>query len=308
MKRIPVVLFASLALTPCAVAQNVDGAPGSPSGAKAEPSPCVGSGTDFTLHIDEPSKEWIVGFSPYIWITSFTGDAKVRGTEFDIDASFIDILEDSDRVFGLMGAIDANYDRLVFQIDGAWTTADISKSHVTPDITAVGSANVDMVLFEFFAGYRLLENPVSHDPASKRRVTFDAFVGGRVSYVDIDLSLTADVDVTLPNGEILMAGETAERGESDEWFEPFVGAQMGIDLTENWSIMVRGDVGGFGIDGSQFSWQAMALIGYHWRMDGWLLSAFGGYRALGQDYSNGDSAWNVVTHGPMIGARFLFSF
>lgn len=262
-----------------------------------------------TLDTGAPPSKVELAVAPYVWLTSFSGELSVRGADFDATTTFIDILDKSDRVFGLMGAVDVKYEKLVFQMNGAWTTAEVSESRgLTPSGVLRGDLDLDTVWFEMYAGYRILENPVSADAASRRRLTVDAFVGGRVTYVDLDAALTSDLQVTLPDGEILAAGQTRERGNTQEWFEPFVGARIGLDLSENWAINLRGDVGGFGLSGADFAWQVAAMLGYQWRLEGWTVAVFGGYRALGQDYSDGDFGWDLITHGPLLGTKFLFSF
>ena len=53
------------------------------------------------------TKEWRFSFIPYIWITSMNGEMTVRGRTIDIDASFGDILENSDSVFAFNGILSA---------------------------------------------------------------------------------------------------------------------------------------------------------------------------------------------------------
>lgn len=87
-----------------------------------------------------------------------------------------------------------------------------------------------------------------------------------------------------------------------------MGARLGARLGDHWRVQVRGDIGGFGVDNSDFSWQAVTLAGYEWRVNGWNITLFGGYRALGQDYSDGAFTWDTVVHGPVLGAQFTFYF
>ena len=74
------------------------------------------------------------------------------------------------------------------------------------------------------------------------------------------------------------------------------------------TVMVRGDVGGFGV-GSQFAWQVRPIVAYnvskHW--------AFGlAYWAVGMDYSTGQLGagdyfkYDVTTFGPEIGFAYTF--
>ena len=70
--------------------------------------------------------------------------------------------------------------------------------------------------------------------------------------------------------------------------------------------MMRGDVGGFGIssDTSNFSWQAMAMIGYDITRR---FSVWGGYRALSIDTEEGSgtkkNGVNVVLSGVILGLQ-----
>ena len=50
---------------------------------------------------------------------------------------------------------------------------------------------------------------------------------------------------------------------SSWWIDPVVGLRVGGDLTENLSLTVTGNVGGFDIgSASKFSWEVVALLGY----------------------------------------------
>ena len=119
--------------------------------------------------------------------------------------------------------------------------------------------------------------------------------GGRVSLVQAQPVFTSPADVELVN-------------KDRSWFDPFLGARFTIPNTGKWTLMVRGDVGGFGV-GSQFAWQVRPTVAYsvskHW--------AFGvAYWALGMDYSTGELGagdyfkYDVTTFGPEIGFAYTF--
>ena len=165
---------------------------------------------------------------------------------------------------------------------------------------------MDSSWFELFGGYRLLDEPIGKDIHSHRRVTIDGFVGGRLTIIDVNGSVTSEVDITLPDGSMLEAGRSRDQSGSEQWGEIFVGGRVGVDLSEGWTMEIRSDIGGFGINGSEFSWQAAGVIGYRWRFKTWAFSAFGGYRALGQDYTDGDFGWDMVVYGPILGVGFSF--
>lgn len=257
-------------------------------------------------------------FTPLIWLPSFNGTTGVGGVDFDIDATFIDILDESETVFGIQGAIDAEYKRWVFQLNGVYTTATFNGSRGRArsgpggggvDVRADGELETDALWFEAFAGYRFVDTPiVKDDPASKSRFILDAFIGGRVTTIDVEASVRVDASVTLPDGRVLEAGRSNGIDDTEGWFEPFVGARTVLELGEHWNLTLRGDVGGFGVDDSEFSWQAIGAIGYQIRQDGWVLNLFAGYRALGQDYERDGFTWDVIVHGPVLGAQFVLSF
>lgn len=271
---------------------------GQPSTADQTPSPVVPEAEQ--LHL---------AFVTYLWLTGFSGTLGVSDVEVDVDVTFSDILDEADKIFGLMGAIDARYKRLVFQVNGAFTTAETSGERtVFRDVALEADIDIDSAWFECFGGYRFVDAPIGSDEDPTGRLTFDGFVGARVTTLQLSASFSAEASVTLPNGTELEAGRNRDIDETKAWFEPFIGARLGVALGEHWTLAVRGDVGGFGVDDSEFSWQTVGFVGYTWRNDGWDLNLFGGYRALGQDYSDGGFTWNVITHGPILGAQFTLSF
>lgn len=263
------------------------------------------------LRADDSAKQVHVSIASYAWLTSQAGNVTQRGITTDADISFTDLVHESDSLFALMGAVDLEYKRFVFQISAEYARVEFKGSK---GVFRNGTVNSDMSetlgWYGFFGGYRLLDQTLTQkdSAASKPRMTLDAFIGGRITNISVNTKLSASSDITLPSGEILNVGTTKEWGTSHEWFEPFVGARFGLDLSERWSLSFRGDLGGFNIAGSQCAWSTSALVGYRWEMDGWALTAFGGYRILGQDYSSGDFAWDVITYGPVLGVQFSFSF
>ena len=80
---------------------------------------------------------------------------------------------------------------------------------------------------------------------------------------------------------------------------------MGINailrLSERCSLRSEADIGGFGV-GSDLTWNAQAVAGYHFTVAGYEAFAAAGYRALYWDYKNGGFAWDVTMSGPMLGA------
>lgn len=87
--------------------------------------------------------------------------------------------------------------------------------------------------------------------------------------------------------------------------DPIVGSRFGFDLTERWLVAGAADIGGV-VAGSDFSWNAQGYLGYRTRVFGQPTILALGYRALSIDYDDDDFEWDVVQHGPIIGASFRF--
>lgn len=265
--------------------------------------------SDSSPRADEAGTSARVTISPYAWLTSQSGNLTVRGITIDADVSFADLVDTSDTLFALAGAVDVAYGRFVVRVGGQYSEVTFEESRgVFRNGTVSADVTETLEWYELFGGYRLLDVPLGQDAAAGGRVTLDGFVGGRLTAIDVNATLSASTTVTLPDGETLDLGTTKERGRSETWVEPFVGAQVGFDLNDRWSLSLRGDVGGFDVSGATFAWSTTALVGYRWTMDGWTLAAFGGYRLLGQDYESGDFGWDVVSYGPLLGVQCSLSF
>jgi hypothetical protein len=60
-------------------------------------------------------------FVPYGWLISVNGTQTVRGRSTKVDASFIDILENSDSLVALMGDFEARRGPFAVYGDLVWT-------------------------------------------------------------------------------------------------------------------------------------------------------------------------------------------
>lgn len=294
MNRALIAALLLAASAPASLAQTAEPAP------PIEPAPADAS----AIEAATPS-DFNASLTLYIWATSLSGDAKFRGAEVDIDAQFLDVLGESDTVVGLMGALDLQYKKLVFQIHPTWMHVGIDdKSGSVQGVPIRADFDTDTLWFEGFAGWRFIDQEIDGDNSGKFFV-LDGFVGGRVTYLESDLGLTPLTDVTLADGTVLPAGTKVGVSESEAWFDPFIGARVRIDLTRTWTFGLRADIGGFGI-GSEFAWQTAAFFDWKFDLFGADASFLLGYRALGQDYQDGAFAWDVIAHGPAIGLNIKF--
>lgn len=87
-------------------------------------------------------------------------------------------------------------------------------------------------------------------------------------------------------------------GKSDaSLLDPWVGARSELALGDDLALRLGADVGGFGV-GSDFSWQALALLA--WRpAAAWRLEL--GYRALALDFEDEGLSYDLQAYGPILG-------
>ncbi|MFG0305739.1 MAG: hypothetical protein ACF8Q5_05940 [Phycisphaerales bacterium JB040] len=275
------------------------------SRAQDAPAPTRDTAGEHELRLDADPRLRLT-FTPYFWAPSMTGDVTVLGVKSEVDVDFGDLFSNADALYGFMGVLDASYDRLIVQFNGAY--AHVAEDNVGASVGPVSASsdvNSNMTWIELAGGYRFLDRPLG-DAQTPRSLRLDGLAGVRYTSMDVSADTTATTTVTLPNGTVLTSNVERSLDEQRDWFEPFVGARAAVDLSERWTMSLRGDVGGFGVDGSDFSWQTVAAFGYGFDLGEARARLVLGYRALGQDYSDGDFGWEVVSHGPLFGLQFNF--
>ena len=139
------------------------------------------------------------------------------------------------------------------------------------DSTAVGRiARIDWDLASFLMdvglSYELGKWTLGEGPeVSKVKVTVEPIIGARLVYQPTNINLTR-------------LGR--EVGFDLSSYVPIIGLRTYWDLTEHWNFFMQADYGGFGVDDTRQTWQAVILLGYRWRTSrvGWNLQ--GGFRAM----------------------------
>ena len=96
--------------------------------------------------------------------------------------------------------------------------------------------------------------------------------------------------------ELDVALGSVDSNASEAWVDPWIGGSGDVPLGAGWSLRTWGDVGGFGV-GSDFTWQAAALVG--WGSSRWRLEL--GYRALAVEFDDDDLETELLAHGPILG-------
>jgi hypothetical protein len=223
---------------------------------------------------------WTFTVAPYLWMAGIKGTVGQFGLPpVDVDASFIDILENFD--IGAMAVGEARNGRFGVAFDFQYVK--VSAGADTPIGLIADSVEVTSQTLTALAAleYRVVQT----DTAS-----VDLMAGGRLWSVDTDID---------PQGG---PADPLFFSDGDTWVDPIIGAKGRMDLTGNFYLTGWGMIGGFGVS-SDFTWDVMGAIGYEVSDK---ISLVGGYRALGVDYTNGSFKFDVVQHGPIVGAVFRF--
>jgi len=236
--------------------------------------------------------KWEFTIIPYFWMAGIEGDVGVKGITTHVSVPFSDILKNLD--YGGEVHVEAWKDRWGIFLDATYLKLSVDDDGVSRLLGPV-SVDVDMGewLVEFGGLYRLGKWSLGKD--ERRSLSLEALGGGR--YWDLNVK----VDAVAP-----LLGLGTDVDKSKNWIDPFIGARLRADLTEKLSLAVRGDIGGFGV-GSQFTWNASAIFGYHFSPT---ISAWLGYRALGVDYETGSYhrkfTFDVIMYGPIVGLGIQF--
>jgi len=221
--------------------------------------------------------EWKHEIAPYLWGSAMEGTAGIGSITADAELSFSDILDNLE--FGFMGTYRASKDRYSFTFDAIYM--GLGATEKGPNGNLKADIDMDQVGLEADFGYALGE-----------RFT----ILGGLRYVDLD----TQVKVSGPLGNVLSARE------QQSWVDPVIGAQYSWPFADQWSLTLRGDIGGFGI-GSDFAWQGMATL--RWQFSPRTGVAIG-YRHLDMDYEDGTGAdyflYDMAISGPAMGIVFTF--
>ncbi len=235
---------------------------------------------------DASRSDWEVAATPYLWMLSLNGDAVIRGNPVNVDVGFDTILDN----FSGGGMLDVRVHKgsLGVFLNGVYGRTTATSNLLFGGNPVQANMDVRMSFVDFGVSYRL--EPVQIGMAV---AVLEPYLGGRYTNIDANLKL---------NGLSFKS--------QFEFVDPIVGFGTTWTIGEQWRAVTLADVGGFGT-GSDFSWNVLATFAYDFnlRADN-DASVHLGYRALGQDFSEGGGAsrkaWDVVTHGPIIGLTVRF--
>jgi len=252
---------------------------------------------------------WSFRFVPYGWLIAMDGTQTVRGRSVKVDASFADIVEKSDSLIALMGDFEARRGPFALYGDVVWTKIGVDGGNVRSRAPASGGTAALGTSVKLDITMAIVEVGAAYEVARSGPLAFDILGGARYWHQEADLSF--DVAGVADIGDLPVAGARAfARSGSVDWLDPMIGARLRYAVAPGHELVLRGDIGGFGL-GSDFSWQAIGAYGFDLgTYQGITFSGVIGYRALYVDYAQGEGRrryeFDMLQHGPVLGlsARF----
>lgn len=220
---------------------------------------------------------WTHEIAPYLWGAGLEGTTAVGPVSADIDASFSDILDALE--FGAMGSYRGSKDRMSLMFDVVYS--GLGGDGKGPGEAVKADVDVDQLVLEGDVGYALTDN-------------LHGFLGLR--YVDLETRIK--LKGPLGNQESVR--------DKVDWVDPVIGLYWIWPFSGQWSLGLRGDIGGFGI-GSDFAWQGVGML--RWQVSAGFGVLFA-YRYLSNDYDEGKGTnyfeYDMSMQGPAVGVVFTF--
>lgn len=236
---------------------------------------------------------WGFNLSLYTWMTGITGDFSVGPLSRSVDASFIDLAENSRRFpIGFMGRFEAHYERFGLYVDGNYM--DLAIEPRFPTLS--NGLDSELGLMDYGLMYRLVgptadEIPTLHGERRPNRL--DVYAGARTLWLDNSVYLSG------PGGRF-----SRRFSASQSFTSPQIGGRFIVDITRDFFMMADGNVGGFGADGVSFTGGILGLVGYRLSAFDVPLAIQAGYKALRYEVEGGDRVpvrARATLNGPFLG-------
>lgn len=220
---------------------------------------------------------WTVDLSPYLWFAGTHGTVGAFGRDASVHASASDLLSHFN--FGIMGASEARFGHLLFTGDLLWIRLSDGSALPFPGFSATSiDVRVGQFVWTSKVGYRLID---------RTNLKADANVGVRYWRLGQKLNL---------NPSIL--GLSANTSQS--WSDIVVGGRIELPLGPKTSLTALGDVGGWNAT-AKLDYQFAGFVNFKLGRK-WTVSP--GYRYLFVDYRSGQSIYNMVTPGAVVGLTY----
>jgi hypothetical protein len=184
---------------------------------------------------DATSSGWHMDIAPYLWFAGIDGTVGAAGHVASVHVTAGDVLSDFN--FGLMGAMEARYNRIVIPVDFMWVKLTDDKGIPITDNVESVHVKINEDIFTPKIGYRFADKP---------RFKADWVIGIRYWH----LGTTFTLQPTQIGGGIYGAAN---------WVDGVQGAKFEALLTPKVMLTIAGDAGG---GGAKLDYQVVGLIGY----------------------------------------------
>jgi hypothetical protein len=277
---IAAALAGALALAPATlVAQNTV--------TNASTAPEAKPAKDLQSPAGPAEDKWRFSLVPLAWLPGIDGNVTVRGRTADVNVNFDQIFQHLDGAF--MAYLEARKDKFGFYAQPTYVKLE-GDGNAGP---LQGSVTLKMWVVEAGGFYQLGKW------GEEKPLELSVFAGMRY------WSLDADVNINGTRGDLInLSGSTTL-----DLYDPLIGLKAQRYLTEKLSLVLRGDIGGFGASNSSsdFSWQALGLVGYDFSKH---FAVFAGYRALALRKETGSGSGkhgvDLIFNGALLGFDFTF--
>lgn len=227
--------------------------------------------------------KWQFEASAYLWGAGIGGETTSGG---EIDISFSDLLENLD--MALMANLSARR--------GNWAVAsDIIYLNVSDDnendLSLPGPAGLPVTGKTKVSLKAWVISPrVNYTLLSSEQGNLDAVVGARFLSIDVGLKVKASSAI---------GGRSVNGSADGSVWDGIVGLNGNIKLTDKWFLRYYGDVG---TGQSDFTWQALGMVGYRFNK----VDALLGYRYMKWQFDGVGGLDNLDLKGPMAGFTYRF--
>ena len=245
-----------------------------------------------------PLKEddWSFVIASYAFLPLLTDvESGLGGVSSEATIWMDDLLEHLNMAFAGRG--EAWYDRYGITVDGYYATlGGDGRSALGPGpFTLNANLESNQSYVTFLGGYRVLET--EWQPG--RALAVDVMAGARWN------RLVQDVDIRIGAG--IGPGAVRSVGGNAVWWEPMIGARIGAEVAEDWSLGMRAEFGGFGAGGDNLHWTVVLGADYAITES---ISLRAGWQFYGIDFEQdtklGRFRLNLFQTGPYLAAAFRF--
>jgi len=254
------------------------------------------------------AEDWSFSFTPYVWVPDISAEAEIGsvapGGNIGSTSGSSGILDFLD--LALLAHIEASKGRFAFFGDIVYLelSTDFASDAFTVGPVQVGpieiDADVDGKILEFGGGYEVWRDTLESYSAH-RQATIELIGGVRLSRLDFSSRLATTVSGAAGGFARQLSGGL---GFTIDLADPIVGTRVSLPLGEDWTVRLRGDIGGFGVD-SDLTWNTVLAVSYQ-MFDHTSLVL--GYRALGYDFevnqAETSTKLNLRFHGPLAAVTF----